>query len=406
MENSPTTQVPHHEDRQSVATRRAAGTSRKALIFLAVVAAVASLFVAALGSTCSAGLRAAPAVGTARPPSVVVDTDMDFDDAAALAYLVEAHRTGLIDLRAVTVAIDGVGLPDRALAHARCLLDKLGMPGVATAAGDSMRPNTFPDPIRTLLDGVVERAVQPNSTTACPATPRDGGAANTLISTLRSADRPVTVVVLGPLTDIAEALQRDPEIQADIDRVIEVGGDTTNKPPVNPLDAHSFNFRVDAPAAQAVMQSLPGRVFMSARNASDDVPLTAQFRQQLTNDHGTAAASVVSSIVSDPVITAGEQGQQGGTYWWGPLGAVAATIGGVEQFTTTRLTILQESGHPVEAPPCPASLLVMAVTEGDTVLDPNGTPVHLGVSASPDRFHQVFLDTLNDRRPSLERLTL
>jgi hypothetical protein len=149
------------------------------------------------------------------------------------------------------------------------------------------------------------------------------------------------------------------------------------------------------------MQSLPDRVFMSATNASDFVPLTAQFRQQLTNDHSTAAASIVNSIASDRVIMAGEQGQQGGTYWSDPLGAVAATVGGVEQLSATRLTIAQEGGHPVEAPPCPVSLLAMAGgTEGDTVLDPNGTPVHLGVSASPDRFHQVFLDTLNDRRPS------
>src|SRR5262245_12639107 len=58
-------------------------------------------------------LAGAPSAWAAMPersmdvPDVIVDTDVDFDDVAALAYLVEAHRLGLIRLRAVTVAISG-----------------------------------------------------------------------------------------------------------------------------------------------------------------------------------------------------------------------------------------------------------------------------------------------------------
>src|SRR5690606_1968315 len=57
---------------------------------------------------------------TAMP--VVFDTDMDFDDAAALAYLCQEHKLGQIDLRAVTVSNNGVGLPGSAIRHARCVL--------------------------------------------------------------------------------------------------------------------------------------------------------------------------------------------------------------------------------------------------------------------------------------------
>ena len=61
------------------------------------------------------------------------------------------------------------------------------------------------------------------------------------------------------------------------------------------------------PAVQAVLRALPGRVFMSARNAADHVPLTAAFRERLVIDC-TTPADIVYPIASDPLIVEGEQG--------------------------------------------------------------------------------------------------
>ena len=72
---------------------------------------------------------ALPAAAYARP-SVVVDADMSFDDAATLAYLAQADRHGFIDLDAVTVSLSGAGYMGRGLSHARCLLRKHGLHGV------------------------------------------------------------------------------------------------------------------------------------------------------------------------------------------------------------------------------------------------------------------------------------
>src|SRR3712207_189711 len=47
---------------------------------------------------------ALPMAADARP-SVVVDADMSFDDAATLAYLAQADRHGFIDLDAITVSL-------------------------------------------------------------------------------------------------------------------------------------------------------------------------------------------------------------------------------------------------------------------------------------------------------------
>ena len=55
-----------------------------------------------------AGVGGPAATTTTTPPvPVVFDTDLDFDDAAALAYLSQEHKMGRIQLRAVTITNRG-----------------------------------------------------------------------------------------------------------------------------------------------------------------------------------------------------------------------------------------------------------------------------------------------------------
>jgi purine nucleosidase len=332
----------------------------------------------ALTAAVLAGICGAPvAAAAAPPPAVIVDTDMDFDDAAALAYLVQADRLGMIDLRAVTVAGDGVAFPGAGLGHARCLLDKLGMAHIPTSDGVDTRPNNFPVLILEWLDAVVQRAVRLAPEIACPHAQIEGRAPQLIADTIHAADRPVTVITLGPVTNLADALARDPGIAAGIERVIVEGGDTTERPPEHPDDTHDYNLWVNAPAAQSVLDALRERVWMSGKNATDHVPLSAAFRLRLAADRTTTAAEVVYTVASDPLIMAGEQGLAS---WWDPLAAVAATVGGVERFELTRIRVRESADD-----------------EGRTVVDPAGARVHFGVSADADRFHQTFLDVLNHR---------
>ena len=68
-------------------------------------------------------------------PPLIFDTDMDFDDAAALAYLCQQHKRGEIDLRAVTVTNNGAGVPGNAIRHARCILAECGLSHIPVADG-------------------------------------------------------------------------------------------------------------------------------------------------------------------------------------------------------------------------------------------------------------------------------
>jgi purine nucleosidase len=177
-------------------------------------------WVRAAAASILAGTAAAlPSVAAAvaspvRTPAVIVDSDVDFDDTAALAYLAEVDRIGLIDLRAVTVSNAGIAFPGNGLSHARCLLAKVGMSGVPTSDGDRVRTNNFPDFVRVLLDGVVERAVQPDHATPCPAVATEGHATSLLIDSIRASKRAVTLITLGPVTNVAQMLERTPTIAA------------------------------------------------------------------------------------------------------------------------------------------------------------------------------------------------
>jgi len=349
------------------------------------VAATALSSVAVLGPVGAFGDNAdsSPAITA---PTVVVDTDMDFDDTAALAYLAQSDKLGLIDLRAVTVEVSGVAFAGNGLSHARCLLDRLGLPQIPISDGDRTRTNNFPNFARVILDGIVESGVEATNGTPCPALPTEGNAADVLAYAIRSAPGEVSLITLGPLTNVAEMLDRDPAVASKIGRVFLQGGalDWTTIP-TSGLDTHDYNLWVDAPAAQTVLDTLSARIFMNGKEATKAVPLTEVFRQTLGADRTTPAAQCVYTMASNPLLVGAEADNQGPNsqgiaYWWDPLNAVAATLGGVVSHTPTRVSIIQSGEN-----------------EGRLIVDPNGPLVHYGTSARTDAFDQAFLDILNAR---------
>jgi inosine-uridine nucleoside N-ribohydrolase len=74
-----------------------------------------------------------------------------------------------------------------------------------------------------------------------------------LCDEIRAASGEVTVVALGPLTNVAAALQRDPKLAEQIGRLIIMGG--THHGPGNVTPAADFNFYCDPAAARIVLRS-------------------------------------------------------------------------------------------------------------------------------------------------------
>src|SRR5262249_13060663 len=156
--------------------------------------------------------------------------------------------------------------------------------------GDRTRTNNFPAFARVLLDGIVESGVRTAPGTPCPAVAPQGHAADLLASAIRSAPGEVTLITLGPLTNVAEPLPRDPTLATKIGRIFLMGGTLDwSAFPTTGLDTHDYNLWVDAPAAQTVLDALSARVFMTGHEATRSVPLTEVFRQRLAADRTTPA---------------------------------------------------------------------------------------------------------------------
>lgn len=335
----------------------------------------------------SSGLAPAAAQpgGVARVP-VVFDTDMDFDDAAALAYLSQLHKRGRIDLRAVTVTNSGAGLPGLAIRNARCLLRRFGLSHVPVADGSPSAPNQAPPELRLTVELVLATVLL-----GCLAGTHPGPvpASQLLVDAVRRAPSGVVLIATGPLSNVAGALQLDaarppstPSLRDRVARAYVMGGAV--RVPGNLCcttttgfdGSQELNVWIDPPAADATFAGLP--VSLVPLDATRHVPLTPAFAERLRNDQHTPEAQVVSAIANHPVVIVG--GAVAPPSWWDPLAAVAATRPGVVTYEAGRITVAQTGAE-----------------AGRTALSADGRSLEFGVFADQAAFEQTFIDTLNGR---------
>ncbi|WP_336210934.1 nucleoside hydrolase [Nonomuraea sp. LPB2021202275-12-8] len=315
-----------------------------------------------------------PAAAQARPPAVIFDTDMDFDDAATLAYLAQEHQAGRIDLRAITVTNNGAGLPGRAIRHARCLAERLGLRDVRIADASSAAPNSFPAELRQLFDRVLTAATPGCSGDETPSRLR----APDLIEKVLRADPSAQIIATGPLSNVAAALPHSASRLTSMGGAVNVGGNLCCGTPPEFDGTQEFNYWLDPPAARAALTRSRGAVRMVSLDAANNVLITDTFLDRLRADHGTPAADIVLEIVSHPEVQPLIAASL--LYWWDPLAAMSAIHPGQVDFTSGRIDVV------VDGP-----------SAGRTVLSPTGRLLRYGTAADTAAFEQRFLDTLNGR---------
>ena len=175
---------------------------------------------------------------------ILIDTDPGIDDAMALAL---ALSEPALDVLAVT-ATGGNVAPDQATRNLQIILEQLDpphWPRIGAALPDQIpradaREIHGPDG----LGGVDFRVSEL----------QNRHRADKLISdTVRSHPGEVTVLALGPLSNIAAALRREPDIAGLIGHLVMGGGSITA--PGNASPVAEFNVFCDAAAAQFVFRS-------------------------------------------------------------------------------------------------------------------------------------------------------
>ena len=312
------------------------------LLRLRVTARVGLALALSVAGVVACGGPRTSEVNAPSPTAVIVDTDGGADDAIAVLYLL---KNPAVRVRAITVSGTGLVHCEQGVATMAGLVRLSGEGPLPIACGRTTPLSgvrAFPADWRTQAD---HRYGGLLPTQGRPAGPDD--AAELMSAVIADAGSPMTVVTLGPLTNLADALNRHPTMAAQIARVVAMAG--AFDVPGNVMLPHrpraaaaEWNLYVDPVAAQDVLSS-----GVPVRFAALDgqVPLDAYVARSLSSAAVTPAGKTVARLVeSTPYFSSGT------FFLWDPLAAAAATTPGefvVHHRTARVLTSGPEAGRVV-----------------------------------------------------------
>jgi len=305
------------------------------------------------------------AAATAQPRPLLIDTDAGSDDIMAVALLL-AHSDFAVD--AITV-VNGTAHVDPGARNIGRLLDVAGRQNIPVFAGRDhpLRGNhEFPPEWRKVADGFPILGVFPSRVA------QHKPAADYLVEHLRNVREPVGILALGPLTNIAEALQRDRSIARKIREMVIMGGAV--HVPGNLQDGGVFhtknstaewNIFIDPLAAKIVFRSgVPIRLI--GLDATNRVKIDSEFLLQFAEKHHSRLGAVVWGVLQ------ADQGSidQGILYAWDPLAAAA---------------LLQPEIIKTEP------MHIHVTDEGQTVASPGPPNANVAIDADAAAFRALFL---------------
>lgn len=174
---------------------------------------------------------------------VIIDTDPGDDDAASLLWVIASNK---FDIKAITVTNGNVGVDKCVINALRTLeiCDRTDIPVYAGAYRPLVRPAIEASWIHG-KDGFGDFGFPMPKTEAAK-----GYAPVEMIRIAKESPEPITILALGPLTNVALAVLLDPEFASHVKEVIFMGG--TMKFSGNEGPRSSYNVKVDSEAAKMV----------------------------------------------------------------------------------------------------------------------------------------------------------
>jgi inosine-uridine nucleoside N-ribohydrolase len=213
-------------------------------------------------------LAAAPAQAAAE--KIIIDTDFSTfgDDGQVLAMAAQLDRQGVIDLLGVTV-VTGNNWLKQEVADALRAVERLGIAGkVGVYAGANLPlvhdPESFESERALFGFGESYKTAfhRPQPTDADLVAPADGFARTTklrqedavdfIVDTVKANPHEVSLLVIGPSTNIALAVRKNPEIVPLVKRIVYMAGAVTVNGNTTP--AAEMNVWIDPEAARIAMR--------------------------------------------------------------------------------------------------------------------------------------------------------
>ena len=300
-----------------------------------------SIVIERVAPTASASAAAAP---TTVPPSgaqpLLIDTDVAPDDLAAIAFLLASPN---VDIRAITVSGTGEAHCEGGVETVHGLLERLGAPAIDVACGRETPiagDHAFPDEWRAAVDDGSGLELPSHS-----RQPFAGTAVELIEKTAQDFDG-LRVLTIGPLTNLAEALDSNPDLAERLESVYAMGGALFvpgnvrfGGPPDN--EVAEWNIYVDPTSAQMVIDSgVPVRLI--SLDGTSQVPVTPEYADRVAQESTGPGAQVLAELFAEhPFMT------DGSYYLWDPLAAALAADYAVGSFSPARVDVEEAEGSEV-----------------------------------------------------------
>jgi pyrimidine-specific ribonucleoside hydrolase len=235
---------------------------------------------------------------------IIIDTDPGHDDALALILL---ERSGLFDIKAITT-VAGNSTIQNVTNNARYILDLLG--SNAPLHSGASKPLK-----RELVQAVVHGDGGLAGADIIHEEPLVNDAVETLASIIHAHPHEVTIVVLGPQTNVAQAFIAYPELPKLTKQVVMMGGAIAV--PGNKNRVGEFNIFVDPEAADVVFKAEVKKILVPL-DACNDIRLQLSDFQTLK---GTPLYEPLMTMMSEYItgILRGEKVH--GALMYDPLAA-------------------------------------------------------------------------------------
>jgi inosine-uridine nucleoside N-ribohydrolase len=328
-------------------------------------------------------------VGSAEgePIPVIVDYSPTVSDVGGLMYLLSNPA---LEVLAISLPVTGEAGCDLGLEVTFGVLAMFGREEIPVAC-DQERPVWAGDWPAEFLAGHENLAFGLPDSDAIPAS-RSGP--DLIAETVLASDRPVVLWAVAPLTNVARALDRHPQIGDQIERIVIMGGAVDV--PGNTFDqAAEWNLWIDPPAAASVFSSgVP--ITMVPLDATNAVPVPVWYRGSLETAEQTAAIDRLSTYLRlFPAVTSGF------FFMWDELAAAVVADPSLVSSETASVRVVEggpDAGRTIRSPQGRELTLATGVPQPDLFYQEflstlGGSPVSIGPSATAEE--QAYFEALN-----------
>ena len=297
--------------------------------------------------------------------------DGNIDDLVSYLLLLQAPDIKLLGVG----AIDADGFIDPSVAACRKMTDLFNLRGdkLAVARSNSRAVNQFPHDWRMATYSFNYLPIL-NEKGSIDTPQAELPAHLDMVEKLKHAKEPVTLIMTGPLTDLARALDVDLDIEKHIKKLYWMGGsldDHGNVAMVNADGSQEWNSFWDPYAVKRVFDSNIS-IQMVGLESTEEIPLNDELRQHWASLRKYPAMDLVgqgySLIISIPSAE---------LYLWDVLTTVSALYPEVVKTEKAKATVITDG-----------------MSAGSFRRDPNGREVDIVTKANKELFLQKMDEIL------------